>query len=84
MNDVIISSHHEHVSFIPKIDNSTKESWVVFGADEQTFKKWVPEICGICCLKMVDDSCRVTKEKTLYSLTTECESLGGYKKTTDK
>lgn len=79
MFNTIISSHSAQVSFVPKIEKFTDEPWVLFGANKQIFEKWIPEICGICCLKMIGDSYNTTKEITLYSLTIECESLGGYK-----
>ena len=68
------------VEYLPKSFDSYKEPWSVFGAPSKAeYKKWSPEVCGICCVKMVGDTLQLTNKASLYSLAMECLSLGGYK-----
>lgn len=43
---------------------------------EHEFKTWVPEICGVCCLKMVGDTAGKTNSLTLWQLTKHCIDAG--------
>lgn len=57
------------VVFIPKRRAGDEKPWVEFGSSPEDYRRWVPEICGICCLKMVGDTLGATHGVTLYDLT---------------
>lgn len=68
------------IEYLPKSFDSYKEPWTVFGAPSKAeYERWSPQVCGICCVKMIGDTLRLTKQDSLYSLTMECLSLGGYR-----
>jgi len=68
------------VEYIPKNYDNLNEPWIAFGAPNRSeYEKWHPEVCGICCLKMVGDSCGSTSNISLYQLTMECKQKGGFK-----
>ena len=68
------------VEYIPKNYDNLDEPWIAFGAPNRSeYEKWHPEVCGICCLKMVGDSCGSTSNISLYQLTMECKQKGGFK-----
>lgn len=56
-------------TYIPKRAPGDAEPWIAFGSDEQHYERWIPEVCGICCLKMVGDTVGVTNKLSLYELT---------------
>ena len=67
------------VTFISKKTNESIP-WVKFGCDTQEeYEKWLPHICGICCLKMIGDTVNKTSQLSLYQLTLKCLSKGGFK-----
>jgi hypothetical protein len=55
--------------YVPKRRQNDVEPWVEFGSGPIEYRRWIPEICGICCLKMVGDTIGVTNNLTLYQLT---------------
>lgn len=55
--------------YVPKRWPGDTEPWIAFGSGELEYKRWIPEVCGICCLKMVGDTIGVTSELSLYDLT---------------
>jgi hypothetical protein len=68
------------VGYIPKNYDNYDEPWVAFGAPNKSeYKKWHPEVCGICCLKMIGDSYGSTSELSLYQLAMKCKQKGGFK-----
>jgi hypothetical protein len=70
-----------NIEYISKSYGSFKNPWMEFGApSEEEYKKWSPEVCGICCIKMAGDTYGTTLEKSIYQLTMECEQKGGFKK----
>lgn len=67
------------VIFISKRINESVP-WVKFGCDTQEeYEKWLPHVCGICCLKMIGDTVNKTNRLSLYQLTLKCLSKGGFK-----
>jgi peptidase C39-like protein len=54
--------------YVPKRRPDNTEPWVEFGSDRLEYQRWIPETCGICCLKMVGDTIGVTNELTIYQL----------------
>lgn len=78
----------QKVIFVPKqpvIENSKQNAWQVFGApSESEWLFWLPEVCGICCVKMIGDTLGLTHDQTIYSLTQSCQKLGGYILENDK
>jgi hypothetical protein len=69
------------VPFIPKprIGRDSPEPWTVFGSTQEEYERWIPEVCGICCLKMAGDTFGLTTHLTLYQLTLHCLELGGFR-----
>ncbi len=68
------------VQYLSKNYDSVDKPWLPFGApNKQEYEKWNPQVCGICCLKMIGDTLQLTKNKSLYSLTMRCLELGGFK-----
>jgi hypothetical protein len=55
--------------YVPKRRLDDAEPWVAFGSGQLEYQRWIPEICGICCLKMIGDTIGVTSELSLYELT---------------
>ena len=65
------------IKYVPKKYNS---NWQKFGAPTKSeYEKWSPEVCGICCLKMISDTYGSTTNTSLYRLTMECKQKGGFK-----
>ena len=57
---------------------------MAFGCrDKAAYEYWVPHVCGICCVKMVGDTYGLTNQYSLYDLTMQCKSLGGFKESKD-
>jgi hypothetical protein len=68
------------VAYLSKNYVNSNGSWKKFGAPNRTlFEKWNSQACGIYCLKMIGDTHRLTNKKSIYQLTMECLSKGGYK-----
>jgi len=68
------------VEYIPKNYDDLDEPWIAFGApDKSEYEKWHPEVCGICCLKMIGDTYGSTSNISLYQLAMECKQKGGFK-----
>ncbi len=68
------------VKYIPKRYDGHYEPWLFFGApNKDEYEKWSPEVCGICCLKMIGDAYGTTSNVSLYQLTMECKQKGGFK-----
>lgn len=56
------------------------KAWRQFGAPSRDkYEKWNPEVCGICCLKMIGDTFGLTNHASLYSLALKCLAYDGYK-----
>jgi peptidase C39-like protein len=55
--------------YVPKRRPDDAEPWVAFGSGQLEYQRWIPEVCGICCLKMIGDTIGVTNNLTLYQLT---------------
>jgi len=72
-----------NIKYVPKrplLVNADVAEWREFGApSESEWKLWLPEVCGICCLKMIGDTLGVTNIISLYELTQRCLRLGGFK-----
>lgn len=66
------------VGFYPKYQASLEESCSVFGCSESEFLRWIPEVCGILCLKMVLDTYGLALDRSPYDLTMRCFNLGGF------
>jgi Peptidase_C39 like family len=64
--------------YIPKRRPHDPEPWIEFGSDRLEYQRWIPEICGICCLKMVGDTIGVTNNLTLYQLTMMAAANGTF------
>jgi len=55
-----------------------------FGStSKKEFLKWIPEICGVCCFKMVGDSKGKTNKRTLWELTQESVQVGAFRQLPD-
>lgn len=67
------------ICFVPKTIKSDLEPWIRFGSTKAEYKKWIPEICGICCLKMVGDTFNKTNDLSLHQLTLLTLNNGGFK-----
>jgi len=68
------------VEYIPKNYDNLDEPWIAFGAPTRSeYEKWSPEVCSICCLKMIGDFYGLTSESSLYQLTMACKQKGGFK-----
>jgi peptidase C39-like protein len=55
--------------YVPKRRPDDAEPWIAFGSGQLEYQRWIPEICGICCLKMVGDTIGVTNNLNRYQLT---------------
>lgn len=51
--------------------------------DEAYFAKWVPEICGVCCFKMIGDTFLATQHTNLWQLTESCIENGAFEESQD-
>ncbi len=69
----------ENIEFVPKRIKGDIKPWVRFGSTRAEYDLWSPEVCGICCLKMVGDTFNKTNQMSLYSLTMQCLDKGGYR-----
>jgi hypothetical protein len=68
------------VEYIPKNYDNLNEPWIAFGAPNRSeYEKWHPEVCGICCLKMIGDAYGFTSNTSLYQLAMKCKQKGGFK-----
>lgn len=68
------------VEYIPKNYDNLDEPWIAFGApNRREYEKWHPEVCSICCLKMIGDTYGSTSSTSLYQLAMECKQKGGFK-----
>lgn len=65
--------------YVPKRRPDDPEPWLVFGSGQPEYQRWIPEICGICCLKMVGDTIGVTSKLSLYQLTMMAAANGTFK-----
>lgn len=54
--------------YVPKRRPDDAAPWIAFGSDQLEYQRWIPEICGICCLKMVGDTIGVTNHLSLHKL----------------
>jgi hypothetical protein len=62
------------IRYVPKPD-----SVAAFGCDtKEQLRRWRPEICGVCCLKMIGDTKRRTEDTSLWQLTTACVQQGAF------
>jgi hypothetical protein len=66
------------VCFVPKHSPSDPTPWKTFGADITEYERWIAEICGVCCLKMIGDTAGITRGFSLYQLTMMCVARGGF------
>lgn len=66
------------VVFVPKRVDGDSSPWVRFGSSQGEFERWIPEVCGVCCLKMVGDTLGITKSLNLYELTMQCLARGAF------
>ncbi|PIV38332.1 hypothetical protein COS31_00015 [Candidatus Roizmanbacteria bacterium CG02_land_8_20_14_3_00_36_15] len=65
------------IKYVPKKYDS---NWQKFGAPTRSeYEKWSPEVCGICCLKMIGDTYGSTTNTSLYQLTMGCKQRGGFR-----
>ena len=64
--------------YVPKRRPNDTEPWIAFGSGQLEYQRWIPEICGICCLKMVGDTIGVTSELSLYQLTMMAAANGTF------
>lgn len=71
------------VAFVPKRPLGDLQPWRYFGADRPTYQRWVPHICGICCLKMVGDTLGRTRDLSLHELTQMCVQREGFRVISD-
>jgi len=68
------------VEYIPKSYDNFDEPWIVFGApNREEYEKWSPQVCGVCCLKMIGDAYGSTSNISLYQLTMECKQRDGFR-----
>lgn len=67
------------IPFIPKKVPGDRKPWIRFGSTRDEYYRWIPEVCGICCLKMIGDSFGKTNHLSLYTLTMRCLDKGGFK-----
>lgn len=70
---------YQDVTFVPKAYPGDAIPWIAFGSTRENYERWIPEICGICCLKMVGDTFGITDNLSLYELTLKCLNKGGFK-----
>lgn len=64
--------------YVPKKRPDDPEPWISFGSDRLEYQRWITEICGICCLKMVGDTIGVTNDLSLYQLTMMAAANGTF------
>jgi hypothetical protein len=64
--------------YVPKRRPADTEPWIAFGSSRLEYQRWIPEICGICCLKMVGDTIGVTSNLSLYHLTMMAAANGTF------
>jgi Peptidase_C39 like family len=64
--------------YVPKRWPDDSEPWIAFGSGPLDYQRWIPEICGICCLKMVGDTIGVTSDLSLYQLTMMAAANGTF------
>jgi Peptidase_C39 like family len=64
--------------YVPKRRPDDAEPWIAFGSGQLEYQRWIPEICGICCLKMVGDNIGATSNLSLYQLTMMAAANGTY------
>ena len=64
--------------YVPKRRPGDAEPWIAFGSGRVEYQRWIPEICGICCLKMVGDTIGVTNNLSLYRLTMMAAANGTF------
>ena len=64
--------------YVPKRRPDDTEPWISFGSAQLEYQRWNPEICGICCLKMVGDTIGVTNTLSLYQLTMMAAANGTF------
>ena len=64
--------------YVPKRRPGDAEPWIAFGSGRLEYQRWIPEICGICCLKMVGDTIGVTNNLSLYQLTMMAAANGTF------
>lgn len=69
--------------YVPKPRVGEGEPWVSYGSDETTFYKWIPHICGVCCLKMVTCACVIARQLSLHELTMLCVEHGAFVERSD-
>jgi hypothetical protein len=68
--------------YVPKAAPGDPRPWVSFGCAEEEYERWVPQVCGTCCLKMIGDTKRTTRPLSLYQLTMMAVANGTF--TVDK
>jgi len=72
------------IEYRPKRYDNHQHPWIPFGApNKEEYDRWSPEVCGICCLKMVGDSYGLTNSVSIYQLARQCQKMGGYKESED-
>ena len=72
------------VKYISKSCRESNSPQQAFGAPNmKVYLKWYPEVCGICCLKMVGDTLNKTNHASLYQLTMQGLNIGVYKEQDD-
>ena len=64
--------------YVPKRRSGDPEPWIAFGSGQLEYQRWIPEICGICCLKMVGDTIGTTNDLSLYQLTMMAAANGTF------
>lgn len=64
--------------YVPKRRPDDTEPWIAFGSGKPEYQRWNPEICGICCLKMIGDTIGVTNNLSLYQLTMMAAANGTF------
>jgi hypothetical protein len=64
--------------YVPKRRPDDIEPWITFGSGQLEYQRWIPEICGICCLKMVGDTIGLTNDLSLYQLTMMAAANGTF------
>lgn len=70
---------NQMIPFIPKKVPGDQKPWIRFGSTRSEYYRWIPEVCGICCLKMIGDAFDKTNRLSLYALTMRCLDRGGFK-----
>lgn len=63
------------IQYVPKPDTVA-----AFGCDtKEQLALWRPEICGVCCLKMIGDTKHRTTTTNLWQLTEACIQQGAFR-----